>query len=131
MSAEPSPVAFLYATAPDADSAAALARTLVDERLIACGNVLPGVRSVYRWEGAVTEETEAVLICKTTADRADAALTRLVELHPYEVPAVTRFDACGGWPTFLGWVASEVASGGRQPSVSTDAPERTAPVPPV
>ena len=104
-----SPVAFLYATAPDPQIAAALARTLVEERLIACGNVLPGVRSVYRWDGAVTEDAEAVLICKTTADRADAAVARLAELHPYDVPAVTRFDAAGGSAAFLGWVAEEVS----------------------
>ena len=102
------PLAFLYCTAPDAETAASLARTLVEERLIACGNVLPGVRSVYRWEGAVADETEAVLICKTTAAKADAAAARLAELHPYDVPAVTRFDAAGGWPPFLAWVAGEV-----------------------
>ena len=78
----PPPVAFLYATAPDAGTAASLARALVEERLIACGNVLPGVRSVYRWEGAVTEDAEAVLICKTTAANADAAAARLAELSP-------------------------------------------------
>ena len=113
----PAAVAFLYATAPDADVAASLARALVEERLIACGNVLPGVRSVYRWEGAVTEEPEAALICKTTADRADAAAARLVELHPYDLPAVTRFDAAGGSAAFAAWVAGETsaspASGGR------------------
>ena len=103
-------IVFLYATAPDAEVAAALARTLVEERLIACGNVLPGVRSVYRWEGAVTEESEAVLLCKTTADRADAALARLAELHPYEVPAITRFDAAGALPAFAAWVGEETGS---------------------
>ena len=102
-------VAFLYSTAPDADAAASLARALVEERLIACGNVLPGVRSVYRWEGEVADDAEAALVCKTTAAKADAAAARLAELHPYEVPAVTRFDAAGGWPPFLAWVAGEVA----------------------
>ena len=106
--APPPPVAFLYATAPDADTAAKIARALVEERLIACGNVLPGVSSVYRWKGAVTEDAEAVLICKTTARRADAATARLVELHPYDLPAVTRFDAAGGSAAFLEWVAGEV-----------------------
>ena len=107
--ADPPPVVFLYATAPDAETAASLARTLVEERLIVCGNVLPGVRSVYRWQGAVTEEAEAVLVCKTTAGNADAAAARLAELHPYDVPAVTQFDASGGWPPFLAWVAGEVS----------------------
>ncbi|MFH5803775.1 divalent-cation tolerance protein CutA [Alienimonas sp. DA493] len=102
-------VAFLYATAPDAQTAATLARTLVEERLIACGNVLPTMRSVYRWEGAVTEAAEAALIAKTTADRADAATARLAELHPYEVPAITRFDAASALPAFAAWVADEVA----------------------
>ena len=106
-----SPVAFLYATAPDAAAAAALARTLVEERLIACGNVLPAVHSVYRWEGELAEEAEAVLIAKTTADRADAALARLAELHPYDVPAVTRFDAADALPAFAAWVAGETTPG--------------------
>lgn len=113
MAAEPPPVprlVFLYATAPDAETAATLARRLVEERLIACGNVLPGLRSVYRWEGAVTEEAEAALLCKTTADRADAALARLAELHPYEVPAITRFDASGALPAFAAWVTGETRS---------------------
>ncbi|NNJ25831.1 divalent-cation tolerance protein CutA [Alienimonas chondri] len=105
-------VAFLYATAPDAKTAASLARALVEERLIACGNVLPGMQSVYRWEGSVTTDTEAVLIAKTTADRAAAAIARLAELHPYEIPAITRFDAAGALPAFAAWV-SEEASGER------------------
>ena len=102
-------VAFLYATAPDAETAADIARTLVAERLVACGNVLPGVRSVYRWEGEITEGAEAVLVCKTTAATADAAAARLAALHPYDVPAITRFDATGGWPAFLEWVAGETS----------------------
>ena len=85
-----------------------LARTLVEERLIACGNVLPGMRSVYRWEGAVTEEQEAALLCKTTVEQADAALARLAELHPYDVPAITRFDAADALPAFAAWIAGEV-----------------------
>ena len=109
MPADAPPLALLYATAPDADAAAALARALVEERLVACGNVLPGVRSVYRWDGAVTEAPEAVLICKTTAAKADAAAARLAELHPYDVPAVVRLDAGGGAPAFLAWAAGEVA----------------------
>ena len=109
MPAAAPPLALLYATAPDADAAASLARTLVEERLIACGNVLPGVRSVYRWEETVTESAEAVLICKTTAAKADAAAVRLAELHPYDVPAVVRLDAGSGAAAFVGWVAGEVA----------------------
>ncbi|QDT16943.1 divalent-cation tolerance protein CutA [Alienimonas californiensis] len=109
-------IVFLYATAPDPQTAASLARTLVEERLIACGNVLLGLRSVYRWEGAVTEESEAALLCKTTADRADAALARLAELHPYEVPAISRFDAANALPAFAAWIADEVTSRSSPPA---------------
>jgi periplasmic divalent cation tolerance protein len=75
-------------TAPSAEKAAELARTLVEERLAACGNVVPGLRSIYRWEGQVQDEPEALLVLKTTRSRFEALRERVLALHPYEVPEV-------------------------------------------
>lgn len=92
-------------TCPDADSAARIARTLVEERLAACVTRLPGARSCYRWEGRVEEATEELLMIKTTLARLDALERRLHELHPYEVPEFLTFPA-GGSPAYLDWVAA-------------------------
>lgn len=95
----------LLTTLPDGESAATLARTLVDERLAACVNLLPPMRSVYRWQGAVQEDTEHQLIIKTTRARLDALRERLHALHPYQVPeflVVSVADASqayGAWLT--------------------------------
>jgi periplasmic divalent cation tolerance protein len=85
-----------------------LARTLVDERLAACVNVLPGVRSYFRWRGAVDTAEELLLVVKTTSDRVPALTARLTALHPYEVPEVLQLPVAGGLPAFLGWLADSV-----------------------
>lgn len=77
----------VYVSAPP-DAAAALASTLVAERFAACVSVLPGVRSVYRWNGAVQQDEESLLLIKTGADRFEALRQRIVDLHPYELPEV-------------------------------------------
>ena len=79
-----------YVTAPP-DEADDLARTLVDERLAACVNLLD-CRSVYRWDGDVVEDDEVVLLAKTTDERYDDLAARVVDLHPYDVPCVERFE---------------------------------------
>lgn len=94
-------------TAPAADDAARIARTLVEERLAACGNVVPGLRSIYRWQGAVQEDVEALLVLKTTRDRFEALRARVVALHPYEVPEVIALPVEAGSAPYLAWIASE------------------------
>ena len=107
----PSPaVALLYCPCPNPDAAVELARGLLDDRLIACGNVLPGVRSVYRWEGAIEDAAEAVLVCKPPSGRAAAAAAELERRHPYETPAVLTLPAEAS-AAFAAWVAGEVAGG--------------------
>lgn len=94
-------------TCPDADTAGRLAATLVDERLAACVNVLPGVASVYRWQGVVERAEETLLLAKTTHERLPALQARIAELHPYELPEVIAVEAAGGLPGYLDWVAAE------------------------
>lgn len=95
-------------TAPSADKAAELARTLVEEQLAACGNVLPGVRSIYRWEGKVHDEPEALLILKTRAALFEPLRERIVSLHPYQVPEVLRLDVSAGHLPYLEWIGASV-----------------------
>ena len=96
-------------TAPDAETAERLGRVLVEERLAACANVVPGVVSVFRWEGAVQREAEALVIVKTVAARVEEVRARVVELHPYDVPEVLVLPVLGGHAPYLAWVAEEVA----------------------
>jgi periplasmic divalent cation tolerance protein len=79
------PVVALTTTAADYD-AALLARTLVEEQLVACVNVVDRITSIYRWENSIHEDGEKLLVMKTTTDRLDALRDRLMDLHPYDVP---------------------------------------------
>lgn len=90
-------------------SAADLARQLVEERLAACVNVLPGVQSFFRWEGKVDVATESLLVVKTTPASVPALRQRLHALHPYQVPEVLELAVDGGSPAYLRWLADAVA----------------------
>jgi periplasmic divalent cation tolerance protein len=96
-----------YCTCPDAASAERLARALVEERLAACVSLLPGVRSVYRWRGALEQADEVLLLVKTTRPRLDALAARVRALHPYELPELIAVEATGGLPGYLDWIAAE------------------------
>jgi len=100
-----SDVVILLSNFPDADSARAAVRALVEEHLAACGNIIPGVESIYEWKGAIETSAEVTVILKTVAARAEEAQTRLRSLHPYEVPEILRLPVAGGWPDYLAWVA--------------------------
>lgn len=92
---------------PDADTAARIAHALVDARVAACVNLLPGATSVYRWEGHVETATETVALIKTRRDRLDALQAMIGTLHPYAVPELVAIEAVGGLPAYLHWVAAE------------------------
>jgi len=94
-------------TAPEGDPATSLARALVEERLAACVNVLPGVRSHYRWEGELRDDAEALLVVKTSAERCAALAARVQDLHPYDVPEVLVLPTSGGSASYLDWVITE------------------------
>jgi periplasmic divalent cation tolerance protein len=100
-------VVVVLLTAPDPETAQRIAQALVEERLAACVNVLPGVRSIYRWQGAVEQASEVLLIAKTQADRSDALAARVRALHPYELPEVVVLPVSGGSEAYLGWVVAE------------------------
>jgi len=95
-------------TAPDAQLAESMASTLVEERLAACVNVIPGLVSVYRWEGEVQRDQEALMIVKTTESRVAELRERIVQLHPYEVPEVLVLNVVDGHEPYLGWVRDAV-----------------------
>ncbi len=97
-------------TTPSAEVAAAIARTLVEERLAACGNVIPGVRSIYRWDGKVHDEAEALLVLKTEGRALPELKRRLPELHPYAVPELLALPVEDGLAPYLDWVAEGVTS---------------------
>ncbi len=100
-------VRVVLTTAPDA-AAEELAAKLVDERLVACANLIPRVRSIYRWEGTVRRDDEVLLLMKTTVDALDRLRDRLVALHPYDVPEVLVLAPTGGLEAYLSWVRDEV-----------------------
>src|SRR5882672_1823164 len=101
------PVVVLSAVGAPPD-AQRIARALVEERLAACVNVVPGVVSVYRWKGAVEQEGELILVIKTMAQQVDALKARLLELHPYELPEVVVIPIGGGHQAYLEWIAQQV-----------------------
>ena len=94
-------------TAPDAETGARIARTLVEERLIACANLVPGIRSIYRWEGQVADEAEVLLVLKTRASRCAAVAARVKALHPYALPEVVALPVVAGSEPYLDWVLAE------------------------
>lgn len=101
-----SDVRVILVTAP-AEKAPEIARRMVEERLAACVNLVPQLRSVYRWEGEVEEALETLLICKTTHQAVPALQDRLQHLHPYDVPECLVLEVADGLPAYLAWVAAE------------------------
>ena len=99
----------VYAVFGSADEAGRIARTLVEERLAACANILGPCRSIYRWQGAVEEGDEVAALFKTGADRADALVARLAELHSYDVPAAVVWPIERSLENYRQWVMAETS----------------------
>ncbi len=104
----------LYATAPDAQTARAIAAALVEGRLAACVNILGEIQSVYRWEGAVETAAEWAFLVKTTEQAAPEARRAILSRHPYATPAIVGLAIDG--PTshagFLDWIQTQTATSG-------------------
>mgnify|MGYP006383139605 CR=1 FL=1 len=100
-------VLVVFCTCPDEASAARIAHALVEERLAACVNRVPGLRSTYRWRGAVHEDSEVLLVIKTAEDRFEALRERVVALHPYELPEIVAVPITHGLAPYLDWIGAE------------------------
>lgn len=99
--------ALLFATA-SATQAPALVRRLVEERLIACENIVPGARSFYHWDGAVQDDAESLLFMETRTELIEAAMARFAQLHEYDVPKILVFQAADVWGPYATWVNASV-----------------------
>ncbi|WP_457633603.1 divalent-cation tolerance protein CutA [Oceanithermus desulfurans] len=101
-------VRLVLITVPDEATARKLARSLVEERLAACVNVVGGLTSIYHWEGEVHEDAELLLLVKTTAAALPELEARVRELHPYSVPELLAFAVESGLDRYLSWVKENV-----------------------
>lgn len=111
---ESEPIRIVFVTCPPG-LGHELLRRLVEERLVAGGNIVSGVRSIYRWKDEVCDEPEEVLLMETAASRVEAMTARLREIHPYEVPKILTFEPKEGPADYLAWVREET----RPPGFST------------
>lgn len=111
MTGSQSAMGLIYTTWPDEESAQAAARTLLEEGLVACANILGPSRSMFHWQGEVQCEIEIVALFKTGAASAERTARRIAELHPYDEPAVLnlRVDGQGSSPGFLDWVSAQTS----------------------
>ncbi len=100
----------VYVTAASRDEALAIGRTVIGERLAACANVLPGMRSIYWWEGQVAEDDEALLVLKTREALLAALIARIRALHSYATPCITAWPITAGNPDYLAWIAAATAA---------------------
>ncbi len=101
-------VLIVLCTFPDADTAASVTRTLVEEKLVACGNILTGVRSIYRWDGKIEDAAEALVVFKTSSPAYARLEKRLRRLHPHETPEILAFEAGAASKSYAAWVAGVV-----------------------
>ncbi|HZX97530.1 MAG TPA: divalent-cation tolerance protein CutA [Myxococcales bacterium] len=94
-------------TLPNGDAAGELAKTVVEERLAACANIFPALRSIYRWQAQVQDENEVLVLFKTRQEHFERLKARILELHPYEVPEVLAIPVEQGYHAYLEWLSRE------------------------
>lgn len=99
----------ILTTLSSADEAASFVRTLLERRLVACGTILPGGRSLYRWEGKVADEQEVVVMLKTRSGQLDSLKAAFAELHPYRVPELLAMPVVAGLEKYLSWINGETS----------------------
>lgn len=97
-------VSVVLVSVPNETLGLSMARTLLDEGLIACANLVPGVRSLYRWKGDVCDESEVLLVLKVPSAGFDVLRARILRLHPYETPEVLQLEVAAGHQAYLDWV---------------------------
>lgn len=101
------PMDFIYVTVGSEEEAAAIGRAAVEKRLAACANLLPGIRSIYRWRGAIEEAEEVVLILKTREERVGQLVDLVREMHSYDCPCVVALPIAAGNPDYLQWIGQQ------------------------
>ena len=106
-----SETSIVFVTAGSEDEAARIGLTLVEERLAACANIVPSIRSIYRWKGKIRDEREFLIIIKTRTSKYELLQNRVKELHSYEVPEIVSFPVAEGLPRYLDWVREETEAG--------------------
>lgn len=94
----------VYITAKNLEEARSIASKLVEEKLVACANVIPKIESVFRWKGRIEKQDEAAIIAKTKKDLSERLVKRVKELHSYETPCIITLPIEGGNPDFLKWL---------------------------
>lgn len=100
-------VLLVFCSFPDAETAAAVTKTLVEEKLAACGTILPGARSIYAWQDRIEDRAEVPVIFKTSGPAYAKLEKRLLKLHPYEAPEIVALEAGAVARTYAAWVAGE------------------------
>ncbi|MDX2258758.1 MAG: divalent-cation tolerance protein CutA [Hyphomicrobiaceae bacterium] len=100
----------IYVTCPDVAVAGAIAESAVAMGLAACANVLPGMTTIYRWQGKIERASEVVLILKSMSRHWPALCAAVAARHPYETPAILRIDVADGAAPFLAWLAAETSA---------------------
>jgi len=98
-------------TFPEIETARRILRQLVSENLAACGNIVPAVESIYRWQDKIVDAQETLVFFKTTARRYSAFQDRLKSLHPYEVPEIVCLPITHGLPEYLSWISANTSNG--------------------
>ena len=99
----------VFTTIANEEEGVKLVRALLDRRLVACGTIQSGSRSIYRWEGKIADEVEAVIILKTRSGCIEGLRRAFAELHPYKVPELLAIPVTGGLERYLGWINSETS----------------------
>ena len=111
-------IVLVYMTAGSKDEASKIGKELVGNKLAACINILDNMHSIYMWQGEAQDDTEVVMIAKTTEDRVPALMEKVTSIHSYECPCIVSLPVSGGHQPFLNWIAAEV----KKPTTQTQSP---------
>jgi len=102
-------VAIVYSTIDDIKEAKNIANTLIEEKLVACVNIIPNIHSIYRWKGKIENDDECVIIAKTTDNKVKKVIQKIKSLHPYELPDIVVLPIIGGLKEYLEYITNETS----------------------